>query len=149
MTTDTDIKQQQHKPKPAPATTRFIFIGDPKDNGAGSRAPRDEDANEFAGVEMYGIRFPKGKAVEVRLDRKIADTDRLTADKLRGNTHFFEGTEDELKTAKSNGEIVIKPAPKKVQSLVRNMGVRGVKQPNGTTLIKLLWFRRMVSKVAQ
>jgi hypothetical protein len=134
MTLETELTGPKTRAaKPAPATTRFIFIGDPNDNGAASRAkPSDDDAGDFVGAKLYGIAFPKGKAVEVRLDRTCGpEVSTLVVTKLRGNPHFFEGTEDELKAAKAAGEVVIKPAPKKVPVRTRDIGVRGLKQPEG------------------
>lgn len=125
MTIDAEAKP---KTKPQPKTATFIFIGDPNDNGAASRAPRDEDDEGVPAAEIYGHRFPKGKAVDVRLDAMIGDTHRTVVSKLRGNRHFFEGTEDELKAAKAAGEVSFKAQPKKVPVLVKNIGVRGLKQ---------------------
>ena len=105
-----------------PTTTKFIFIGDPNDGGAGSRAIDEDDDDGFRGMKIYGLTFPKGKAVEVRFDAKIGGTGMSVVDKLRGNTHFFEGTESEFKSA----GIAIKKAKPKTPRLVKNIGVRGV-----------------------
>lgn len=133
MTDVTVIEPTSKRGAKAPvATAKFIFIGDPNDNGAASRAPQtiDNEGDEqgFIGCAIYGMRFPKGKAVEVPLNAMIADTDTPIVRKLRGNRHFFEGTEDELKAARSAGEVKVKVAPKKEPVLIKNLGVRGLKQ---------------------
>lgn len=118
--------RQSKAAKPVRETTQFIFIGDPNDNGKGSRAPRDDD-EEDNGVPMcpmYGFKFPIGKPVAVPVDAKIGTSSMLIVDKLRGNTHFFEGTEAELAAAKSAGEIVIKKARPKSPILTRFHGMR-------------------------
>ena len=121
----------------ATPSAKFIFIGDPNDSGSASRAPQiidnEENDDAFVGCHMYGIKFPKGKAVDVPLNARIGDSTTLIVNKLRGNSHFFEGDEAELKAAKSAGEVVIKKAPKKVPVLVKHLGVRGLKQAEGVT----------------
>lgn len=114
------------KPKPeAPPVATFIFIGDPKDSGRGSRAPRDDDDTDTGSVcKLYGFKFPLGKAVDVPIDAKIGPLSViLVVDKLRGNSHFFEGTEAELKAAKASGELVFTKAPPKVKMLVKHLGL--------------------------
>lgn len=133
MTDLTVIEPTTKRGAKVPAVTaKFIFIGDPNDNGAASRAPQtiDNEGDDpgFVGCEIYGIKFPKGNAVEVPLNAVIADTDTPIVRKLRGNRHFFEGTEDELKAARSAGEVKVKPAPKKEPVYIKNLGVRGLKQ---------------------
>ena len=112
--------------KPVRETTQFIFIGDPNDNGKGSRAPRDDDEedNGVPMTAMYGFKFPLGKPVAVPLDAKIGTSSMMICEKLRGNSHFFEGTEAELSAAKAAGEIVIKKAKPKAPVLVRFHGMR-------------------------
>lgn len=129
MTTDTETTPRKAL-KTVPVTAKFIFIGDPTDNGAASRAPQtiDNEGDDpgFVGADLYGFKFPKGKAVEVPLNATIGDTDTPIVRKLRGNRHFFEGTEDELKAAKAAGEVVVKKAPEKKPVYVKNIGVRGL-----------------------
>ena len=125
------VEQPKPKAKPVPASALFIFIGDPKDNGAGNRAPSDDDDGPFLGSKVYGFTFPKGKAVPVPLNAKIGNTPMLVVEKLRGNSHFFEGTEAEFKAARDEGEIVFTKAPKKVPVRTQDVGVRGLEQPAG------------------
>lgn len=107
-----------------PNTVKFIFMGDPTDNGAGSRVIDHDDENEFRGAVRYGMRFPKGKAVEVPVDAKIGPESHITiVSKLRGNNHYFEGDEAEFKAAKDAGRIKFKKAPEKTPVLVKEMGV--------------------------
>lgn len=124
------LMERAPKVKPVPATVKFVYIGDPNDNGAGSRAFEDDD-DDFRGIKLYGIKFPKGKAVDVRQDAVIAGTEISIVAKLQGNSHFFEGTEAEFAAAVKAGEIKRRKAPEKPVILVKNLGVRGMVQPDG------------------
>lgn len=131
MSDSQEVTVSTRKQKPALATAQFIFIGDPNDNGRGSRAPRFEDDEEVGTAsKMFGIRFPLGKAVSVPLDARIGTSPTLVVDKLRANTHFFEGSEAEFIAAKAAGEIKVRPAPKKVARLVKYAGMRKSDMPN-------------------
>lgn len=55
------------------ATAHFTFVGDPRMDG--------KDMTESC--DLFGMHFPKGKAVEVK--------DGEVADKLRRHSHFKEG----------------------------------------------------------
>jgi hypothetical protein len=113
------------KAKPEVETTKFIFIGDLKDSGRGSRAPRDDDDMETGtSCNLYGYKFPIGRAVAVPLDAKIGTSSMLIVDKLRGNSHFFEGEEAELKAAKDAGQIAVVKARPKTPVLVKYAGMR-------------------------
>lgn len=120
-----DLPAVTKRAKPAVAATQFIFVGDPNDNGRGSRAPRfDDDDDTDTACKIYGIRFPLGKAVSIPLEARIGTSSMLIVDKLRGNNHFFEGSEAEFQAAKASGQIKVKPAPKKTPQLVRYAGMR-------------------------
>jgi hypothetical protein len=111
--------------KPVRETTKFIFVGDLKDGGRGSRAPRDDDDVDTGTVcDLYGYKFPLGRAVAVPLDAKIGTSNMMVIDKLRGNSHFFEGDEAELKAAKDAGQIVVVKARPKTPVLIRYQGMR-------------------------
>jgi hypothetical protein len=111
--------------KPVRETAKFTFIGDLKDSGRGSRAPRDDDDEDTGTVcNLYGFKFPIGKAVSVPLDATIGTSATTVAEKLRGNSHFFEGDEAELKAAKDAGQIVVVKARPKTPVLTRFHGMR-------------------------
>lgn len=131
MSDNLDLPVTPRKAKPVPSTAQFIFIGDPNDNGRGSRAPRfEDDEDTTTACKLYEIRFPLGKSVAVPLEAKIGTSSMLIVDKLRGNSHFFEGTEAEFQAAKAAGEIKVRPAPKKAARMVKYYGMRRADMPN-------------------
>ena len=123
------------KAKAEPTTARFVFIGDPKDSGRGSRARFDDD-DEDTGThcKLYGFKFPLGKAVTVPLDARIGITSMSVVDKLRGNSHFFEGDEEALKAAKASGALKIVKAPEKTPVLIKFKGMRLKRVPGSKAM---------------
>ena len=107
-------------------TVKFIFIGDPNDNGAGSHASKEDDDTDFRGSKRYGFTFPKGKAIEVPVNAKIGDTQMSVVEKLRNHSHYFEGSEEAFAAAKKSGAIQFRKAPPKRARLIKNIGVRGL-----------------------
>jgi hypothetical protein len=69
---------------------RFKFIGDPSDKFSGPDV-----------LELFGMKFPKGKPVGVKDKAHIA--------KLRGNSHFEEVSDD----IATDGSLIGEEEPKR------------------------------------
>ena len=133
------VKEMPRAPKvappPPPADPKFIFMGDPKDSGRGSRAKWDDDDTDTGTYcKLYGFKFPLGKAVSVPENIRIGETHMMVTAKLRGNSHFFEGDEAALDAAKKSGAVKFVRAPEKIPVLVKYKGMRLKRVPGSKAM---------------